>query len=72
MIAMDNPVPEVLNRFSDRVFIEALTEHNRAVRSELAEEFFCSSLDEEEQRKQLCIKINFRIIMKLVMDRVGE
>ena len=43
--------------YSDGAFIEALSERNRAVTPELVEEF-CSVIDEEEQGKQLYIKIN--------------
>ena len=38
MTAIDNPVTKVLNRFNNRAFIEALTERDRTVRSELVEE----------------------------------
>ena len=50
---MDNPVAKALNRFNNSEFIEALTELDHAVRSDLVEEFFCSDLDEKEQGKQL-------------------
>ena len=72
MTAIENPVAKALNRFSDRAFIEALTECDCAVRSELVEEFFCSGLHEKEQGKHLYITINFIIILKCAMDRVGE
>ena len=72
MTPVDNPVAKVLNRFSARAFIEALTEHDYTVGSELLEEFFCICLDEKEQGKHLYITLNFIIIMKCVMDRVGE
>ena len=42
----------------DSAFIEALSERDRAAVPELVEEFFCSGLDEEEQGKQMYIKIN--------------
>ena len=72
MTPIDNPVAKALNRFSGRTFIEALTERDCTVRSELEEEFLCSGLDKKEQGKHLYLTINFIIIMKCVLDRVGE
>ena len=72
MTPTDNPVAKVLNRFSTRVFIEALPERDPAVRSELAEKFFCSGLDDKEQGKHLYRRIDFIIIMKCVMDMVED
>ena len=47
-----------LTQYSDSAFI-ALSECDCVAMSELVEEFFCSGLDEDEQGKQLYIKINF-------------
>ena len=70
--AMDVLVAKALNKYSDRVFIEALSERDCAAMSELVEEFFCSGHDEQEQGKQLYIKRNLRILLKCAMDRAGE
>ena len=49
---MDELVAKELNRYSDRAFLEVLSERDRTAMSELVEEFFCSGNAEEEQGKQ--------------------
>ena len=58
--------------YSDNAFIETLSECDRTAMPELVEEFFCRGLEEKEQGKQLCIKINFLILLKCAMERAGE
>ena len=72
MTPVDNLVAKVLNRFSARVFIEALTEHDRTVRYERMEKFFCSGVDDKEQGKHLYRTKNFIIIMNCIKDMVGD
>ena len=69
---MDDVIAKELNRYCDRAFLDSLSECECTAMSELVEEFFCSSTDEEEQGEQSCIKTNFRILLVCATNRAED
>ena len=49
-LPMENELAQELNRFSDREFLDMLSDNDHAAMTALVEDFFCSSLQEQEEQ----------------------